>query len=759
MVPTATRAATDPSSEYSRNYVQKAYVAYYGRPADPSGQGYWAARMDAEGQSLNAIIGAFGSSAEFNGRYGGLGYAELVTRIYQQALGRDPDVTGLTYYVGELQAGRRTLQSITLDVMNGATTAPDSMVVANKLNVAAYYTTKVAAGCTYGTEQDGVNALRGVTDLFATTTSAKAAIDSRLGVWCAVPPDAFICQEGTADPQSNAPRVCHDLDGDGVIDTSVVFSNGQLIVRGARTRDIPLGAPVGASLRTVTAIGNYSGGPLQELAVRVDDGNIADGIVARLYILDLDDAVNPQIASLTQPFGTPTPVYVGFPRAADGRRIPVMVAGQEQSNEAWHYLCRFQPGFNDVGCGQGFAKWSTVLPGASGYRRHQGAWIQDTDGDGTEDLHLPFYSVHISNPLNRTDGGVLTISMANNQQTWTRLNMAEMATDGEGLYGESHPPSWASLSSNAQGFDSGRLYGAVSSFRVDGRDKALMIGGNPVGFFPTTNTSSEAWLIFCQVARYVGLIGSPQGQIGARTLEWGWYLGFNQNVFANSSGNGALLKEGYMAHGCIHRYGDARVVSSQGTPSVVFNVFRSADFNGIARCEVEQRALFNGGFTDSLQEAYRTCVIGNAGKPGRWIVQFLDESSGNGRTGLWDAYMWGYSNQLLPGGKFVYLIEALGAAVPFDRTGVPSTSLKVHTLESSPSWQVQQVATLPVAGLPALRIDDYASYPLVAGQQRNGNFAHLVTRPNQAVPGLVDIQMKNGQWVGYSTAAATLVAK
>ena len=60
------------ASPYSRNYVQKAYVAYYGRPADPAGQTYWAQRMDSEGQSLDAIIGAFGNSDEFNRRYGGL---------------------------------------------------------------------------------------------------------------------------------------------------------------------------------------------------------------------------------------------------------------------------------------------------------------------------------------------------------------------------------------------------------------------------------------------------------------------------------------------------------------------------------------------------------------------------------------------------------------------------------------------------------------------------------------------------------------
>jgi hypothetical protein len=167
-------------SAYSFDYVQKAYVAYYGRPGDPGGMLYWAGRMDAEGQSLNAIIGAFGYSDEFNRRYGGLAYTDLVTRVYQQALNRDPDPAGLNFYVGELEAGRRTLQTITLDVLNGATTAPDSTVIANKLEVAAYYTAKVAVGCPYGTEQDGVNALSGVTGTPGTVTIAKAAI----AAWC-----------------------------------------------------------------------------------------------------------------------------------------------------------------------------------------------------------------------------------------------------------------------------------------------------------------------------------------------------------------------------------------------------------------------------------------------------------------------------------------------------------------------------------------------------------------------------------------------
>ena len=78
-------------------------------------------------------------------------------------------------------AGRRTLQTIALDVLNGASTVPDSTVVANKLGVAAYYTSKVTAGCAYGTEQDGVNALAGVAADAATVGDAKAAINARCG--------------------------------------------------------------------------------------------------------------------------------------------------------------------------------------------------------------------------------------------------------------------------------------------------------------------------------------------------------------------------------------------------------------------------------------------------------------------------------------------------------------------------------------------------------------------------------------------------
>src|SRR5580765_7216079 len=103
--PAAFGACTYGTFSGPQDNVMRAYVAYYGRPADIAGLVYWADRMAAEGGSLNSIIAAFGTSKEFTDRYGGLGNTQLVKGIYRQLFGRDPETAGLNYYVGELNAG------------------------------------------------------------------------------------------------------------------------------------------------------------------------------------------------------------------------------------------------------------------------------------------------------------------------------------------------------------------------------------------------------------------------------------------------------------------------------------------------------------------------------------------------------------------------------------------------------------------------------------------------------------------------------
>ena len=118
--------------------VLSAYVAFYGRPADPGGLAFWSDRLDNEGGNLNSIIDAFATSAEYEARFGSLSNTQLVTNLFQQLFGRDPDPEGLDFYVSSLNSGERTLQSISLDILFGAQNE-DILIVDNRVELSAYY--------------------------------------------------------------------------------------------------------------------------------------------------------------------------------------------------------------------------------------------------------------------------------------------------------------------------------------------------------------------------------------------------------------------------------------------------------------------------------------------------------------------------------------------------------------------------------------------------------------------------------------------
>jgi len=129
------------------------YIAYYGRPGDPSGVEWWAQKLDDSGGNMSAIIESFGNSQEYIDSYGGLDEEVLIRNLYQQMFGRDPDSAGLEFYVGELSSGDRSLASIALDIANGVQ-GPDIDRLYNRLDVAQSFTEYVADnGATYGENQ------------------------------------------------------------------------------------------------------------------------------------------------------------------------------------------------------------------------------------------------------------------------------------------------------------------------------------------------------------------------------------------------------------------------------------------------------------------------------------------------------------------------------------------------------------------------------------------------------------------------------
>ena len=226
------------------NDVQKIYIAYYGRPADAVGLAFWESQLEATGGNLSAIIGSFGASSEFDTRFGGLSDSSLISNIYQQLFGRDPDAGGLAFYLAELQAERMTLQSISIAVLNGSQNN-DLNIINNKTAASTLFTSSLANGKfkyegsaaansastwlaqideTYSTEMLTTSTSAFISRPLASTTIPKMSINY----------NAFISQ----NDGSVAETVTLDFNSDGLLDVLVV--SGQYLTTNGTKIEIAL---------------------------------------------------------------------------------------------------------------------------------------------------------------------------------------------------------------------------------------------------------------------------------------------------------------------------------------------------------------------------------------------------------------------------------------------------------------------------------------------------------------------------------------
>jgi hypothetical protein len=125
--------------------VQKIYIAFYQRPADPAGLRYWGERLEAAEGNATAIINAFANAAEAQHLYGPINegtIGDVIDSIYQALFGRTPDAEGKAYYEAAFADGTLTAGNIALAILN-ASKNDDQTVIANKLVVANKFTEKV----------------------------------------------------------------------------------------------------------------------------------------------------------------------------------------------------------------------------------------------------------------------------------------------------------------------------------------------------------------------------------------------------------------------------------------------------------------------------------------------------------------------------------------------------------------------------------------------------------------------------------------
>jgi Ca2+-binding RTX toxin-like protein len=91
--------ANDPAAQ-----VMRLYQAALGRQPDAVGRDHWTDSL-MQGASLSSLAESFLNSAEFLARFGQPDHAGFMVRSYEQALGRAPDAQGLAYWQAQLAGG------------------------------------------------------------------------------------------------------------------------------------------------------------------------------------------------------------------------------------------------------------------------------------------------------------------------------------------------------------------------------------------------------------------------------------------------------------------------------------------------------------------------------------------------------------------------------------------------------------------------------------------------------------------------------
>lgn len=82
---------------------------------------------------------AFSTSAEYLSVYGGASNEAVISQVYENLFGRQPEPDGLAYWLGEMNAGRVTIGNIAYAALNGAG-GTDLETITNKAKAAVEFT-------------------------------------------------------------------------------------------------------------------------------------------------------------------------------------------------------------------------------------------------------------------------------------------------------------------------------------------------------------------------------------------------------------------------------------------------------------------------------------------------------------------------------------------------------------------------------------------------------------------------------------------
>lgn len=161
----------------SQAFLEKAYLAYFGRPIDPNGVAWYTQPSMTEAR----VVKEFSASAESQALYGQGFTITQINMIYNVLFGRDGDVPGMTWWANQVAQGLVAPAAAAIAILNGAQ-GTDKVAIENKLAASHAFTAGLdTTEEIVGYSGDDANAvakafLAGVTATPATPAEVDAAI-------------------------------------------------------------------------------------------------------------------------------------------------------------------------------------------------------------------------------------------------------------------------------------------------------------------------------------------------------------------------------------------------------------------------------------------------------------------------------------------------------------------------------------------------------------------------------------------------------
>jgi hypothetical protein len=120
----------------STTFLQQAYLAYFGRPADAAGL------LTFANASESSVIASFSASAESQQFFGSMDTFKQINTIYKNLFNREAEPAGLNHWAGKIISGEVTLAAAAMEILKNAQNS-DKLAVTNKLAASSAFTAAI----------------------------------------------------------------------------------------------------------------------------------------------------------------------------------------------------------------------------------------------------------------------------------------------------------------------------------------------------------------------------------------------------------------------------------------------------------------------------------------------------------------------------------------------------------------------------------------------------------------------------------------